>query len=254
MTSQIALTLALLALAMATVRGLPTGMVWREEADAITPSFVTERSFLQKAISEVRSLEDVPSSQGVPTSDEKKAENERQERSITSPPEVRLEEWQIKEILNAKESMTLVDSTIVGGRDQPIVNLTEEQIAKLLPYYRELFHRPSQHGVGEQPSPSSEPRARRSTQQRICPADPVVTQPQLAVNSNGQTVQIVQLNSVDMTQVFFEERCLHETSPISSATCVQSTRFVTALVIDLQTQQIKQQAIGIQSCVGVLNI
>ena len=47
----------------------------------------------------------------------------------------------------------------------------------------------------EQPAPSPESRARRSTEQRICPADPVVTQPQLAINSYGEVVQIVQVST-----------------------------------------------------------
>lgn len=63
-----------------------------------------------------------------------------------------------------------------------------------------------------------------------------------------------QLNSVNMNQVFIEEKCLHDTSPISAATCIQATRFVTALVIDLQSLHIEQQSIEIQCCVGVLYI
>ncbi|XP_071812887.1 uncharacterized protein [Apostichopus japonicus] len=134
--------------------------------------------------------------------------------------------------------------------DISIVNLTTHQINKLLPFYRPFFHEPSAQNDSLQQQPA---RERRNSNIRICPALAQQTIPQLAFNSEGTISQIIQLNSMNVNQIFFEEECEFSTSPIlPSVDCISSTRLVNAFVIDLATNTISTQYIEIQSCVSVL--
>ncbi|XP_070543324.1 uncharacterized protein [Ptychodera flava] len=151
---------------------------------------------------------------------------------------------------------------------RPIVKLTPEQQHQILEQGEGIFSSvedlPS-HSVLEyvptsgpnsnsDPSPGRIRRISRSAVEnptvRVCEVEAGLQAISLALNADGELVQLVQFPELQQQQWIFEERCLFDTcSGVQGGACQEVARSVKAMVINFKTRVITDSWIQAHCCI-----
>ncbi|XP_070539827.1 uncharacterized protein [Ptychodera flava] len=140
---------------------------------------------------------------------------------------------------------------VAANREKEFIALTVDQQKQIFRQYGQFFKTstPSQDFSRTSSNARMSIDVMQENGVRVCPVSTEMRAITLALTSDSELVQVVQLPDLQYQQLVFEEQCLNTNCHgVLNSRCVAVPRFVRACVIDLSTNKITMTDIQVECC------